>query len=70
MDPNWSGLRHEAMSLIERSRAAQDKMHPEDRAEAETLRTAIEAAVANHDSPALGEAVQSLRELLFFVEGA
>jgi len=70
MDPNWSGLRHEAMSLIERSRAAQEKMHPEDRAEAETLRTAIEAAVANHDSRALGEAVQSLRELLFFVEGA
>jgi len=70
MDPNWSGLRHEAMSLIERSRAAREKMHPEDRAEAETLRTAIEAAVANHDSRALGEAVQSLRELLFFVEGA
>jgi molecular chaperone DnaK len=70
MDPNWSGLRHEAMSLIERSRAAQEKMHPEDRAEAETLRSAIEAAVADHDSRALGEAVQSLRELLFFVEGA
>ncbi len=70
MDANWATLRHEAMSLIERSRAALERMHPEDRAEAETLRTTIEAAVANHDSRALGEAVRSLRELLFFVEGA
>ena len=34
------------------------------------LQQAIEKAVAAHDSHALGEAVRSLKELLFFVEGA
>ena len=44
-------------------------MHAEDKDEAILLTAAIEAAVAQHDSHALGEAVQSLKELLFFVEG-
>jgi hypothetical protein len=45
-------------------------MHPEDRQEAVALQETIEAAVARHDPQALGEAVRSLKELLFFVEGA
>jgi len=69
-DPGWAGLRHEAVTLVERSRAVLDKMHPEDRQEAVALQASIESAVAQHDSKALGESVQSLKELLFFVEGA
>jgi hypothetical protein len=46
------------------------KMHPEDKSEAEALQESIESAVAKHDPQSLGEAVRSLRELLFFVEGA
>ena len=46
------------------------RMHLEDQAEAAALQRDIEKAVANHDSYALGEAVRSLKELLFFVEGA
>jgi hypothetical protein len=46
------------------------RMHAEDKEEASALQSAIEAAVANHDPHALGEAVRSLKELLFFVEGA
>jgi hypothetical protein len=45
-------------------------MHPEDKQEAAVLQEAIESAVSRHDPQALGEAVRSLKELLFFVEGA
>jgi hypothetical protein len=34
------------------------------------LTASIEVAVATHDSHALVDAVQSLKELLFFVEGS
>ena len=70
VDPNWQGLRHEAVTLVQRSRALIDRMHPEDKQEAVLLQEAIESAVARHDPQALGEAVRSLKELLFFVEGA
>jgi len=46
------------------------RMHPEDKAEAAAVQDAIQAAVAGHDSRAPGDAVRSLKELLFFVEGA
>jgi len=70
IDANWAGLRHEAVDLLQRSRALLGRMHAEDREEADTLREAIETAVAHHDSPALEKAARSLKELLFFVEGA
>jgi molecular chaperone DnaK (HSP70) len=70
IDAGWAGLRHEAVDLLQRSRVLLDRMHAEDREEATALQEAIESAVANHDSRGLGEAVRSLKELLFFVEGA
>jgi hypothetical protein len=45
-------------------------MHVEDRDEATTLTKTIEEAVAEHNRPRLVEAVRSLKELLFFVEGS
>jgi len=44
-------------------------VHAEDQEEAIGLHEAIEAAVAGHDQKSLTEAVRSLKELLFFVEG-
>jgi molecular chaperone DnaK len=69
MAPAWTELRHEAVDLIQRSRRLLDKMHAEDREEAAALEEAIDAAVAGHNQKALAEAVRSLKELLFFVEG-
>jgi len=70
MDATWAGLRHEAVGLVQRSRALLDRMHAEDKEEAVSLQGAIEQAVHDHDANSLGEAVRSLKELLFFVEGA
>lgn len=70
IDANWPTLRHEAVELVARSRGLLDRMHAEDREEATGLEKAIESAVGHHDSRALGEAVRSLKELLFFVEGS
>jgi molecular chaperone DnaK (HSP70) len=70
IDAGWAALRHEAVDLLQRSRTLIGRMHVEDQAEASTLQKDIEKAVANHDSYALGEALRSLKELLFFVEGA
>jgi hypothetical protein len=44
-------------------------VHAEDQEEAIALHKAIEAAAAGHDQKSLTEAVRSLKELLFFVEG-
>ena len=44
-------------------------MHAEDKEEVIALQEAIESAVASHDQKSLTEAVRSLKELLFFVEG-
>ena len=41
----------------------------EDQEEARGLHQSIETAVASHDGRALNEAVKTLKELLFFVEG-
>jgi molecular chaperone DnaK len=69
MDSSWAEHRREAVELIQRSRRLLDTMHAEDKEEAVLLTASIEAAVAKHDSHALVDAVQSLKELLFFVEG-
>jgi molecular chaperone DnaK len=69
MGANWAEHRREAVDLIQRSRRALDSMHAEDKEEAINLTEAIETAVAQHDSAALVEALKSLKELLFFVEG-
>ena len=69
MDANWVEQRREAADLIQRSRRLLDSMHAEDKEEAIALTEAIETAVAHRDSHALVEAVKSLKELLFFVEG-
>jgi molecular chaperone DnaK len=70
MDPAWPTLRHEAVELLQRLSGLHGKLHPEDQQEAEGLKKAIETAVSAHDAKGLGEAVRSLQELLFFVEGA
>ena len=70
MDANWVEHRREAVELIQRSRRVLDTMHAEDKEEAIVLTASIETAVAHHDSQALAEATQSLKELLFFVEGS
>jgi molecular chaperone DnaK (HSP70) len=69
MDSSWAEHRREAVELIQRSRRLLDNMHAEDKEEATQLTASIEAAVGKHDAHALVEAVQSLKELLFFVEG-
>ena len=70
MDSNWAEHRREAVELIQRSRRALESMHTEDKEEAILLTASIEAAVSKHDSHALVDALQSLKELLFFVEGS
>ena len=67
--PGWAETRHNALDLIQRSGRLLDSMHAEDREEALKLRKEIEAAVASHDSHGLCDAVKTLEELLFFVEG-
>ena len=69
MDSNWVEQRREAVDLIQRSRRLLDSMHADDKEEAIVLTAAIETAVAHRDSHALVEALKSLKELLFFVEG-
>jgi molecular chaperone DnaK (HSP70) len=69
MDANWVEQRREAVDLIQRSRRLLDTMHAEDKEEAIALTEGIETAVAERDSRALVEALKSLKELLFFVEG-
>jgi molecular chaperone DnaK len=68
--PGWVEQRRDAVELLQRSRAALNSMHEEDKQEAIALRGQIESAVANHDSGKLTETLKTLKELLFFVEGA
>jgi molecular chaperone DnaK (HSP70) len=67
--PGWAETRRNALELIHRSGRLLVSMHAEDREEALNLRKEIEAAVASHDSHGLCDAVKTLEELLFFVEG-
>ena len=66
---DWSAVEDEGRKLIERSRLLLDTIHEEDREEAIDLNEAIEAAIDNRDAAALRQAVDHLREMLFFVEG-
>jgi molecular chaperone DnaK len=70
MDSNWVEQRREAVDLVQRSRRLLDAMHAEDKEEAIALTEAIEMAVTRRDAHALVEALKSLKELLFFVEGS
>jgi molecular chaperone DnaK (HSP70) len=70
LDSAWAEKRREAVDLIQRARRLLDSMHADDQAEATALTDAIESAVSRHDQKALNEAVNSLGELLFFVEGS
>ena len=69
VDAKWSENRREAVETLQRSQKALSSMHKEDQEEARGLHQAIETAVAKHDGRALSEAVKTLKELLFFVEG-
>ena len=64
-----SEARREAAALLERSRGMLDHMHADDVEEAVGLHEKIEAAIASGDDAALRRATESLRELLFFIEG-
>ena len=70
LDSAWAEKRREAVDVIQRARRLLDSMHADDKAEATALADAIDSAVSRHDQKALSEAVKSLGELLFFVEGA
>jgi molecular chaperone DnaK (HSP70) len=59
----------EATALVERSRNVLPKMHAEDREEAIDLHEKIGLALDAHDEAALADAMQALREMLFFMEG-
>jgi molecular chaperone DnaK len=58
-----------ATALLERSRRLLDRMHADDREEAIELHEKIETAIAARDTSAAADAVRSLEELLFFIEG-
>ena len=68
-DGGWSRTQAEALAAIERSRAQLPQMHEEDREEAIDLHERIETALDAQDGEALGPAIASLKELLFFIEG-
>ncbi|HEV2960686.1 MAG TPA: Hsp70 family protein [Candidatus Angelobacter sp.] len=70
VDAKWSETRREAVETLQRARKVLSSMHQEDQEEARGLHQKIEAAVANHDAHALTDAVKTLKELLFFVEGS
>ncbi len=59
----------EAQRLVERARALLTSVHNEDSEEIVDLNQAIETALEAGDAQALKESTESLRELLFFVEG-
>jgi molecular chaperone DnaK (HSP70) len=66
---DFSAIENEGRQMIERSRSLLDEIHEEDREEVIDLNQAIETAIHDHDAAALKEAMDDLRELLFFVEG-
>lgn len=59
----------EAQRLVERARALLTSVHNEDSEEIVDLNQAIETALEAGDAQALKASTESLRELLFFVEG-
>ena len=59
----------ELLKLLERSRQALGRMHPDDREEAINLHEQIDDAIASGDEETLKTSVASLKDLLFFIEG-
>jgi molecular chaperone DnaK len=59
---------HPALELVERSRTLMGRMHPDDLEEAVNLNERVHAALQNGDDVQIEEALEKLRELLFFVE--
>jgi molecular chaperone DnaK len=58
-----------ARELVDRSRVLLERMHADDVEEAVALHEKIDDAIAAHNAQELKAAVESLKELLFFVEG-
>jgi molecular chaperone DnaK (HSP70) len=69
IDTSQTRADRDTADLLDRSRRLLDRMHGDDREEAVTLNETIESALQSGDSPALQQASEALRELLFFVEG-
>ena len=69
VDPGWEEIGAEARAIVERVRRLFDQMHEDDREEAIDLNEKVEQALASRDRAAAQDAVASLKELLFFVEG-
>ncbi len=68
-DSEWNQAARDAEKLLARSRRIMDEMHSEDKEEAIDLHEQIESAMASKNQALLGEACETLGELLFFVEG-
>ncbi len=66
---DWDAAAADARQMVERSRKLLDQIHEEDREEVIDLNQAIESAIEDQDAAALNRALDSMRELLFFVEG-
>ena len=68
-DGSWGEAAEQARRMVERSRSLLEKMHDEDKEEAIDLHEEIERAVAAQEPARLAQAMENLKELLFFVEG-
>lgn len=68
-DPVWKKNREEAEALLTRSRALLDTMHDQDKEEAIELHEALNDALYACDTAAFDNAMKSLKDLLFFIEG-
>ena len=59
----------QAEDLVARSRELLDGLDADDRVEAAGLNEQVQGAIGSGDPAQLQEAVEALREFLFFVEG-
>lgn len=69
VDNGWPALERTGRDLVARSRKLLDISHEEDRESIVDMNEAIEAAITARDPQALSQAIDSLKEFLFFVEG-
>jgi cytochrome c len=68
-DGVWAEMVREGRQMVAHSRKLLEAMHEEDREETINLNERVETALTAKDAVVLKEALKSLRELLFFVEG-
>ena len=74
--PSYKSSKHEenrgtiesALALAEKAERLEQEMHPDDQAETRALNQTIREAVKNNDIEKLEEAVESLADLLFFID--